>query len=183
MCMDMITIKYNPSLCYNEIGYHKTYLMNKDSIIKNGFEFSHNDDDWLGEGVYFWDNIDDANWWNQSKEKGIVRSCIFECKLVCKSEKYLNLDYPLEMKKFDEFSMQYIKEMKNSRSKAPKFANNNQRKKFFCDLYCKKKNFEILSHTFKHDIINTVGFKVGEKHRRQICVRNKANIKIVSVKE
>lgn len=181
MYMDKMSIEYNPSLYYDEIGYHKTYLIYKEDIIKNGFDPSCDDDDWLGEGVYFWDNLNNAKWWN--KNKGTLRHCIFECELTCKANRYLNLDDENEMGKFDIFSKQYIREMIKLGNKVPKFGNNNQRKKFFCDLYCKKNDFEILSHTFKHDIINSAGFKIGTEYRRQICVRENNNIKIVAVKE
>lgn len=183
MCMSKISIEYNPLLHYNEIGYHKTYSIYKESIIENGFKPSCDDDDWLGEGIYFWDNLDNANWWNKNKNKGTMKHCVFQCELRCKANKYLNLDDKNEMNKFDIFSKQYIKEMRKLGEKIPKFGNNNQRKKFFCDLYCKKNNFEILSHTFEHDIINSAGFKVGIEYKRQICVRENSNIKIIAVKE
>ena len=172
-----LTIPYQPSLQYSETGYHKTYEIYKDNIIVQGFQLSNNPDDWLGEGIYFWDSLDNANWWkSNSKSMG---TCIFECKLHCEKEKYLNLD--IEMDKLDNFGKQYLKEMEHKKCMKPAFKNANEVKKFFCDLYCKKNDIEILSFTFKHNIINKVGFVIGTTNRRQICVRDNKNIVVLSV--
>jgi hypothetical protein len=38
----------------NVHGYHGTLMSKVDSILKNGFQFSQNPWDWLGSGIYFW---------------------------------------------------------------------------------------------------------------------------------
>jgi hypothetical protein len=35
-------------------GYHGTSVENAESIFSNGFRVSRNDYDWLGRGIYFW---------------------------------------------------------------------------------------------------------------------------------
>lgn len=172
-----LSIPYQPNLQYSEIGYHKTFKLYKDNIIKNGFQVSNNSDDWLGEGIYFWDNLENANWW-KGKSKNF-ECCIFVCNLKCEKLKYLNLD--VEMDKFEDFGKKYLKEMAHCNCKKPSFKNSNETKKFFCDLYCKKNDIEILSFSFKHNIINKVGFVTETKIRRQICVKNNNNISIMSV--
>lgn len=172
----------NEDIKYEEVGYHKTFSVYKNSIIKSGFKLSNEDDDWLGEGVYFWDKESNAHWWKK-RQNGIMGSCIFKCLLSCKQNNFLNLDDKNEMRNMDDFSQRYLKEAKKINGAKPMFANNNQRKKFFCDIYCRKHHYEILSFTFEHDIINISGFKVGSEARRQICVRNPENIQILNIKE
>lgn len=172
---------YEPQNAYAETGYHTTLKIYKESIIENGFKPSNNEDDWLGEGIYFWDNIKNAEWW--ISDKAMLSKCIFICDLQCNLSNYLNLDNKSEMTKFEMFSKQYVKEMARLSNKKPNFKNSNQRKKFFCDIYCSRNNISILSFTFEHDIINKAGFKTGTFNRRQICVRDSNCISIVSVKE
>ncbi len=111
------------------------------------------------------------------------KKCIFVCNLKCDISNYLNLDDENQMNQFEDFSKRYMKEMSKMSGAKPDFKNNNEKKKFFCDIYCLKNNIEILSFTFEHDIINQVGFKIGVKKRRQICVREPKCISIMSVRK
>lgn len=173
------SLTYSINKEYNEIGYHTTLSCHKDDIIKNGFYTSNKNDDWLGEGVYFWDNETNANWWK--KDTGIFKKCIFICDLRCPIANYINLD--LEMEKFESYLKEYLRSSYGKRLAKPKFKNSNECKKFYCDLYCSKNDICILSFSFVHDIISKFGFKIGTIKRRQICVRNPAYITINDVKE
>lgn len=176
---EKFSLIYEPRNTYAETGYHTTLTIYKESILKEGFRPSNKEDDWLGEGVYFWDNIENAKWW---KRKGdVIPRCIFVCRLNCELENYLDLD--IEMDKLDTFSKRYINEMAKRYGKKPNFKNHNQVKKFFCDTYCSQNNINILSFTFKHDIINKAGFVTGFIGRRQICVRKIDCISVVDIKE
>lgn len=172
------SILYNPKDEYKEIGYHKTLYIYVDSIKKDGFKPSNKDDDWLGLGVYFWDDIENAKWW-RAGTGSVIKNCIIECELKCNMNQYANLND--EMEKFDTFCKNYMKEIRKNKLPRPIFKNNNQKKKYFCDLYSIKNNLSILSYEFEHDIINTAGFKIGIKKRRQICVRNPKLIQILSI--
>lgn len=172
------SISYTPKDEYKEIGYHKTLYIYVESIKENGFKPSNNNNDWLGLGVYFWDNIENAKWWNVGTGS-IIRNCIIECELKCDLNQYVNLNE--NMYEFDLFCKKYMRELTKNKSPKPNFKNNNQKKKYFCDLYCRKNNLSILSFEFEHDIINTAGFKIGTKKRRQICVRNPNLIQILSI--
>ena len=172
-----LTIPYQPNLQHSETGYHKTLELNKNNILNNGFKPSNEPDDWLGEGIYFWDNLENANWWKSNNKN--FKSCIFVCNLKCDKNKYLNLDN--DMNKLENFYKNYLKELARSNSPKPNFKNSNEIKKFFCDLYCLKNNIEILSFTFTHTEKNKVGFITGIKKRRQICVKKNNNISIVSI--
>jgi hypothetical protein len=43
-------------------GYHGTNLKAANSILNNGFSFSTNKYDWLGKGVYFWQDAPQRAW-------------------------------------------------------------------------------------------------------------------------
>ena len=174
---------YNFSIDFTktEVGYHTTLLEKKDKILQNGFNKSNNDDDWLGSGVYFWDKYDNAIWW---KEKHLKKSkcCVFICDTTCDFKYWLDLDADIEFDKFLEFSKYIVKEMKKF-DKLPIFKNNNQKKKFFCDVYCDENNYKILSRTFSHSIIDgLVGFEIDRIERRQICVKDTNCINIRTIK-
>lgn len=173
------SISYSPTKDeYKEIGYHKTLYIYVESIKKNGFKPSNENDDWLGFGVYFWDNVENAKWWNVGTDS-VIKSCIIECELKCDINQYVNLNENIH--EFDLFCKKYMREIVKNKLPRPNFENNNQKKKYFCDLYCTKNNLSILSFEFEHDIINIAGFKIGTKKRRQICVRNPNLIQILSI--
>lgn len=57
------------------VGYHGTSRTKADQIMKNGFTFS-NENNWLGNGVYFWGDLDGyingyelACWWVRCVKK------------------------------------------------------------------------------------------------------------------
>lgn len=43
-------------------GYHGTTLRAANSILDNGFDFSTNKYDWLGKGIYFWQDAPQRAW-------------------------------------------------------------------------------------------------------------------------
>lgn len=175
------TMAYEADPKYCEVGYHTTFLIHKDHILKQGFVKSNNSNEWLGEGVYFWDCEENALWWKKSSRS--IKRCILVCELSCPRSSYLDLDNPNQMEKFDLYLKKYMKEFKKTKALKPKFANNNECRKFYCDIYCSHNNICILSFTFEHDKISSFGFKVGVEKRRQICVRDESCISIMEVKE
>ena len=49
------------------VGYHGTKIENVEQILKNGFKMSkskENNLEWLGDGVYFWEDDYYAVQWN-----------------------------------------------------------------------------------------------------------------------
>lgn len=47
-------------------GYHTTHISNRASILSTGFRLSDNNrNTWLGEGVYFWADLNDAHIWSK----------------------------------------------------------------------------------------------------------------------
>ncbi|MBI1929403.1 hypothetical protein HYR99_34805 [Candidatus Poribacteria bacterium] len=43
-------------------GYHGTSIDSADAILQSGFEVSHNDYDWLGKGIYFFQEAPQRAW-------------------------------------------------------------------------------------------------------------------------
>jgi len=53
--------------CYSEvIGYHANEYQKCERFLSGKFEVS-NDTDWLGTGMYFWDNLSNAKYWKREK--------------------------------------------------------------------------------------------------------------------
>ena len=139
-------------------------------IVNEGFKCSTQDNDWLGEGVYFWDEISNAYWWANNAKRDISKEkCIIVCELNCPINKYLELD--VEMKMFVDFLTDYENKMKKYNGSKPVFKSNDMRKKFYCDVYCSQNKISILAHTFEYPK-NKFGFKIGTILRRQVCVRD-----------
>jgi hypothetical protein len=94
---------------YEYIGYHGTNYELVESIKKDNFKKSLNDDEWLGHGVYFFiDGISDAKnnaveWAkNQAYEYGQYKYnkyAVIEVKIIC--EKILNITTQEGMKAFN----------------------------------------------------------------------------------
>lgn len=52
-----------------EVGYHGTAYENAESIIKTRkMKFSSGYDEWLGRGIYFFGDIEDAKWWCKTRK-------------------------------------------------------------------------------------------------------------------
>lgn len=173
------SLTYTPQIEYNEIGYHTTLAIKKNEILENGFIKSTKNNEWLGEGAYFWDNEKNAQWWKSTIKKS--KKCIFVCELKCPIENYLDLD--VEMDRFETYLRKYQESMNSQNGFKPKFKSNDERRKFYCDIYCIHNNICILAFTFVHDKFNLYGFKTGSDRRRQICVRDVRCISIVEVRE
>lgn len=161
------------------IGYHGTDGNSAKSIISSKrFYISNKKNEWLGEGVYFWDNFELGEWWAKSSYLD-KNPTVIKCKLNCNHEEYLDLDK--EMNKLEEFREQFIEESKKYGVVIPVFKGYNEQKKFFCTLYSQKNNIKILSFKFPYNEYNSVGFP-RVTYRRQLCVTDNENINILSTK-
>lgn len=50
-------------------GFHVTDKSNVGSIMANGFTYNKNTKHWLGNGIYFFDQINLAEWWSNKSNK------------------------------------------------------------------------------------------------------------------
>jgi hypothetical protein len=85
-------------------GYHGTSAERAGAIMQNGFKLSRNDYDWLGSGVYFWQDAPLRAWdWAKKNHEhpAVIRSSI-----VMEEEKSIDL---LDIGWFEILSEQYSK--------------------------------------------------------------------------
>ncbi len=83
------------------IGYHGTTKENAKKIIKdNRFLKSNSEEEWIGPGIYFYDNIENAyeynmrnyNYFNMDYKKFISETNILKANIECDEENILNLN-------------------------------------------------------------------------------------------
>lgn len=63
------------------IGYHAKDCTKCDNFLKGEFVVSE-DSFWLGNGMYFWDNLSNAEYWNNEKVKKREVASLEKCKIV-----------------------------------------------------------------------------------------------------
>jgi hypothetical protein len=98
-------------MAFSVYGYHGTSRENAESILRNGFRSSNSGGDWLGAGVYFWQDAPKrALEWAKEKHPEspvvVIRSSIrFE---EGKTMDLLDTDwFPTLIKAYDEFLLQF----------------------------------------------------------------------------
>ncbi|MCY7330707.1 MAG: hypothetical protein LH618_19300 [Saprospiraceae bacterium] len=74
-------------------GYHGTAYGNVPSILKDQFVTDERDDHWLGQGIYFYDDLDLARWWIETKLRCASGCAVIEASLCCQEIEYLDLDH------------------------------------------------------------------------------------------
>lgn len=177
----------------NEIGYHGTCSQYRHDIEEHGLDPSkckYRDDHWLGQGVYFFDDYEKAQWWASvtSTHHDDCGGIIFESNIVARDDEVLNLDDSKQLDAFISFTMNTIDEIQKSCSgNMPIFEDASFRAVFF-DYYKKTHDTAVIIGTFQKDfagyttkrtfseremqkkIINIIGIKF---HERQICVSKK----------
>lgn len=95
-------------------GYHATKAEYSEIILNTkDFKSSVSTRDWLGTGIYFWDEIYNAKWWAEIRYKN-EKSVIIKSTLECDNESFLDLDSTEEIlayKKFTSNISDYIKQL------------------------------------------------------------------------
>lgn len=92
------------------IGYHNTESDNVEDIITNGFKYRKNEKHWLGQGIYFFDNLDMAfrNIDMLDHEKDI-KTIVAEINVT--DSEFLNLDEVKNLNEFRKFCSQLYQKM------------------------------------------------------------------------
>lgn len=87
-------------------GYHGTTKEKSESILKQGFEISKSQEqkyEWLGDGIYFWDDIFYAVQWNiinmeknynDKNEKNLMNYAIIKSKIIVNKSKLFDISSP-----------------------------------------------------------------------------------------
>lgn len=162
--------------------YHGTLMSFKNSILSNGFSESDRKDNYLGTGVYFYDDRKLSYEWARKKAKhysdGIV---VFKCDVAY--TKVLDLTQKRYYNAFSNFASELdsnyaIKRTKNlyGRKLAAMKAT------YYMNLYCEKYNYEII----KAEVDCTPRNELREmglitKTEVQYCVRNLSSISNINV--
>lgn len=161
-------------------GYHTTKRLNADKILASGFKANlKTNEDWLGEGIYFWDDEANAQWWKTAHFKGVPDSdiCTLHAKLICEEEEYVDLSKAEDMKRLTDFVNDFTAEMMSSGKLCPDFKTENQIKHFYCTLFKKRNQIKLMRHTFEHKEINVAGFQLI---RPQLCATDNSVINDVT---
>ena len=180
-----------------ELGYHGTCTKHRYSIENGGLDpvkSKYRSDHWLGQGVYFFDDYEKAQWWasNISSQNDNCGSVIYQSLIEADDGEVLDLDDNIQ---YDCFLTETIRTFEDIRKeclgKMPIFKKDNMRALIF-DYYKESKGISVIIGTFQKDaagyttrrnyeelkkqrkIIKIIGIKFNEK---QICVSNKGCIK------
>lgn len=132
--------------------YHGTELANAKKIINGEFKIKKNDEHWLGNGIYFYEDEPLARWWttNPTTKFGtqqIRRPAVIECQIEIAKQDILDLrcleDYRLFCKIYKEV---YLKQIIGNSSDMPL-----EIKKLrcaFCDFIQDRYQYKMIVGTF-----------------------------------
>lgn len=149
-------------------GYHKTRIDRAASILKfKCFPISTGDDKWLGDGIYFWDDIENAKWWNKDDYSD---GAILSADICCDESRYVDLDDPDQMNRLLTF-VDWLIDTAEMGKTTYVFANKAQARAVYCTMYKNAYAIQLLKNSFPWVEYNRAGFK--EMHSRpQYCATN-----------
>lgn len=130
-------------------AYHGTFKDNVNNILEKGYTFNRRDDHWLGQGIYFYDDIELARWFITRKYKGTHGKEIFVIKSTLSTvpEKVLNLDTNIGVDFVYEKVSQLISEINIIFDKEDEIKN----RCIILDIIKELYNIDIIIMTFKTD--------------------------------
>lgn len=133
-------------------GYHNTESCNVDSIMKNGFTYKENPKHWLGQGIYFFADLDTAmlntNMLNNSKEMKTIA-----VEIEVDEAQYLDLDRADNLNNFIKYWNNKATEFEQKGVELT-IENSDQKKAYlkyqclFLDLYKEERNYKVITKTF-----------------------------------
>lgn len=150
-------------------GYHGTTLEAAESIISsNEFRISKKDIEWLGDGIYFYCEIDDAIKWNNAQ--AVIHTIIS-----VESDNFLDLDSD-EGKKIFKKVKEHLVEQYSLKISETKNKQKNQCA-ILRTIWNTNKNISVIAGSFREekDILPTLTDE-GRK-RREFCVKNNSFVK------
>ena len=136
-------------------GYHNTKVSNVENILQNGFISRYNDEHWLGQGIYFFADIDTAiDNINMLEDDEDMKTICAE--IVVDKEAYLDLDLKENLNKFRKFCQEKSIWL-NENGKQLKIKESDKKKVmlkykcFFLDLFKNENKYAVLSKTFSKE--------------------------------
>lgn len=151
-------------------------------ILVNGFNYKKRDNHWLGQGIYFFSEIEWAFQWSNQPRNKDKDTCILEATIFCNDNEFLDLDLPGGHRKITSAIKDINNELKENNILVFKFKNEEQKRCFYLDFIKKKYSYQIIKHTFilenKNSITRDIGIGLSQI---QYCVSSNKNIKNVKV--
>lgn len=163
-------------------GYHGTLEDRAESIVANGFNQSNKVIEWLGFGVYFFDNFENAKLWAIQERKRFdaeSRPVVLVVEIQTEIDSFLDLDEQQTLRSFkEELKKGYKMMFGDKRGGAPNFKDNREQRCFWCNYYIRTHpNIKVIALTFPRIQYDRFGFPaVYEK--RQLCVTDNTCIRM-----
>jgi len=138
--------------------YHGTSSNHMDSIQRNGLDpnrGNYRSDHWLGQGVYYFDNIELATWWagnavrlNRKNYPYLKKlsKVVYQSNVKVKKTQILNLDTVEGNIKLKSYYIEMLRNMEKQ-NKSFNFKDN-QLLCILCDSYKEDKNISLIIRTF-----------------------------------
>lgn len=137
------------------IAYHTTEKSRADSIIRsNFFKGSTKSNEWLGAGIYFWDDIEDAEWW-KSNIKNVTKENTKVIKVIlnCKNSEYRDLTLKDNMNEYKRI----CKEVEKSKHVKVNTKSVSELRNLYCNYYKRLLKIRLISYEFVRN--NNFGFQ------------------------
>lgn len=165
---------FNQDECVIEkIGYHTTSREDAKKIKENGFRLSEKNNEWLGAGIYFWEQYSDAIWWKQYVKGSLKENnTILKYNLKCDEKFFLDLTDKKKMEEYLNFVKKFNKE--KFKKKKIKFKNKEQYRNYYLNIYAEQNEFKILTYDFENEKYHKGGFLVRVV---QYCVKDNSCLK------
>ena len=168
--------------------YHGTTKEKSESILKQGFKISKSQEqkyEWLGDGIYFWDDIFYAVQWNiinmeknynDKNEKNLMNYAIIKSKIIVNKSKLFDISSPEGSIIYSKLKKKLEKKLIESGSEKLVEKLKKQSDKFWINILEDNgffKEFDVIMAEFKNK-------KRNEKYKddillnvqKQICVKN-----------
>lgn len=152
--------------------YHGTSKENANNIIKKHcFYLSCSDEEWLGEGIYFFPFIKDALWWSTNAKK-YKNPMVLLAILEFQNDQFLDLDKPNNLCAFNHCFEDFLEHLSTLGGHIPQFSKESPEdiKKLWCyasDVYkYMHTNVKLMAYTFDTPQELLCGFHYRQ---RQLC--------------
>lgn len=175
-----------PEMRLSMSGYHGTAQSRFKSIQREKFRLSTGDKEWLGPGVYFFAEYENAVWWAKGEARKRLKSkpedlpFVIQVNLWYHDNEHLDLDLAPDREQYELLVSQIESKLKKKPCfdhLAPAIAKE-FRRCFYCKLLFRGTQVKILSCTFSK-MYNEYAIPVN---RKEHCVSGNDPIEIVSGK-
>ena len=152
-------------------GYHGTDLEASNNIIKQGkFMLSTGCDQWLGDGIYFYPDFEDAYNWKHNKDDPEVKAIIHAIIRV-ESDEYLDIDSEEGIEIYRVLSEEVCKSVDIDLKNAQENQN------AVCKMIWEKcRKVKVLSANLPRETTKLPTLIDARKKRKEFCIRENKNI-------